>query len=122
MSAYRSAHPDRVNASKRRSYLRKYAETTRPYRLKSRYGLTVAEYQTLFDAQGGLCAICGQPPGGMSRNGTPHTELAVDHDHETGRVRALLCANCNKGIGCLQDDPDRVQAAADYLRRHKEKT
>jgi hypothetical protein len=120
MNAYRTAHPDRVAASKRRTHLKHYKTKGRAYRLKAKYGLTAAEYQELFDAQDGRCAICGERASGRANNGAVHTELSVDHDHETGRVRALLCANCNKGLGCLGDDADRVQAAADYLRQHKE--
>lgn len=58
--------------------------------------------------QGGVCAICGRRP----REGT---HLHVDHDHETGRVRGLLCFSCNVAVGQLQHDPTRIVRAADYL-------
>lgn len=75
----------------------------------SRFGLTIEAYDLLFKSQGGKCAICRKPPGRL--------RLAVDHDHSTNSVRGLLCSNCNRGIGHLQDDPEIVTAAAVYIRR-----
>lgn len=68
---------------------------------------TVAEMR---ERQRGLCAICGTP-----EPETPKGRLHVDHDHETGRVRGLLCSRCNTGIGQFKDDPVRLQAAITYL-------
>lgn len=80
----------------------------------AQYGLTLEDYERMLDQQGGVCAICGtsDPRHGRSRR------FCVDHDHSTGRVRALLCANCNKALGLLADDPDRVRSAERYLRLH----
>lgn len=81
-----------------------------------RYGLTVEAHAAMVQSQNGLCAICGDPPpqlGGRNR-----TTLNVDHDHETGQVRDLLCYFCNLGLGYFKDNPDRIEAAAAYLRRH----
>lgn len=72
-----------------------------------KFGLTVKEYDVLLERQGGVCAICNRPPGGV--------RLAVDHSHETGQVRGLLCFNCNVAIGKLHDDPTLLLRAADYL-------
>lgn len=70
-------------------------------------------FLALLARQGGKCAICGTDrPGGR---GTFH----VDHDHATGKVRALLCNACNTGLGAFRDDPVRLRAAADYLDRAK---
>ena len=68
----------------------------------------------MLEAQGGVCAICEKPERSTSRYGRIK-KLAVDHDHDTGAVRGLLCANCNKGIGNLGDDPDILIAGAAYL-------
>lgn len=65
-------------------------------------------YARMVDEQLGQCAICNERP----------ERLVIDHDHETGEVRALLCAKCNAGIGLLGDSPDLLTAAADYLRKH----
>lgn len=74
--------------------------------------LTFAEFQAMKERQEHLCALCKGPPG---RKG-----LCVDHHHATGRVRALLCSNCNSGIGKLKDSPELLEAAASYVRSHKE--
>ena len=76
--------------------------------LKRKYGITIEEYEAMFAEQGGKCWIC--------RGGTSYKHLACDHDHKTGEVRGLLCANCNKVLGRFRDDPERFLKAADYLR------
>ncbi|MFX0614056.1 endonuclease VII domain-containing protein [Escherichia coli] len=79
---------------------------------KSRFGITLECYRNMLKAQNEVCAICGKV------NGCGKA-LAVDHDHETGKVRALLCANCNVGIGLLKDDPNVLKKAYEYLFAHK---
>jgi len=76
----------------------------RQYYLKTRYGMTPEQYDTLYAEQGGACAICRE-----------QKRLVVDHDHETGAVRGLLCDLCNTGIGKLRDSAERLRAAAVYL-------
>lgn len=76
--------------------------------LLSRYGITIAEYDCLSIAQGGLCAICRRPPNG-------HGPLHVDHDHVAGAVRGLLCFSCNYALGSFQDSPAILREAAFYL-------
>ncbi|MFC3454018.1 endonuclease VII domain-containing protein [Amycolatopsis speibonae] len=74
--------------------------------------MTNEQFETLWQEQEGLCAICRtelQRTGMRSHN--------IDHCHKTGRVRGLLCRACNWGMGILGDDPDRLEAAATYLRR-----
>lgn len=80
-----------------------------------RYGITMAEYRTIWFHQGGVCAICEQPET-TERNRL----LAIDHDHVSGHVRALLCSQCNRAIGLLRDDPKTIRAAADYVERHRQ--
>lgn len=80
----------------------------RANQMKIRFGITVEQYDALEAKQGGLCAICRRPcPSGR--------KLAVDHDHLTGRVRGLLCMNCNQGLGKFDDDPGLLRAAEVYL-------
>jgi len=77
------------------------------------YGITADEYVALCLAQDDRCAICGQPETGF-RRGQVRT-LSVDHDHDTGRIRGLLCFRCNSALGLMADDPDRLAAAIRYL-------
>jgi hypothetical protein len=77
---------------------------SRTYHLSRRYGITAAEADLVLVAQGGLCAICRTAPAAH-----------VDHDQETGSVRALLCFNCNGGLGQFRDDPLLLRVAAFYV-------
>lgn len=74
------------------------------------YGITVAEYDAMLRAQRGGCAICGTTVVGRRR-----VHWCIDHDHETGEVRGLLCSLCNTGVGSLGDDPVLLRKAVDYL-------
>lgn len=69
--------------------------------------LTEDDYRRMFEAQGGVCAICREKP----KTG----RLAVDHIHGTDRVRGLLCNLCNPALGLFKDDPNRLRAAIEYL-------
>lgn len=79
-----------------------------------KYNLTLLEYDKMLARQAGRCAVCqSKKPGG--RSGL----FAVDHDHETGKIRGLLCNKCNTGLGLFDDDPDSLVNASTYLREHK---
>lgn len=80
-------------------------------RLRHAYDLTEEEWDSLHAAQSGKCAICGEE-GGWKANGGA---LVVDHDHDTGKVRGLLCPSCNRGLGQFEDDPERLRSAAQYI-------
>jgi hypothetical protein len=80
---------------------------SRTYHLKRRYGITAADADLMLEQQNGLCAICQAAPA-----------VHVDHDHATGAVRALLCFNCNGGLGQFKDDPAVLRAAAEYVSFH----
>ena len=98
---YQKTHPE-----KRTPY---NPEAARRCQLKKDFGLTVEEYNKMLEVQNGVCAICGNTdPAGR--------QLAVDHDHDTGDNRGLLCGVCNPGIGYFRDDPELLEAAARYLR------
>jgi len=83
-----------------------------------RHGSSTAQYQMILEAQAGKCAICGSIQGHRSRYGKV-CRLAVDHDHRTGKVRGLLCNNCNRGLGRLQDSIQVLEAAVRYLKREQ---
>lgn len=99
--AYDAAHPEEVRAANRVQRMR-------------RYGLTVAEYEAMLAAQAGRCACCRKIETHRGRNGEV-SRLAVDHDHVTGSVRALLCHSCNTGVGSFYDEPALLRAAAEYI-------
>lgn len=84
--------------------------------LRGSFGLSLEDYNQMLEAQGGVCAICRQPET-HKRNGRLKA-LAVDHHHGSGKIRGLLCSDCNTGIGKLKDDPKILFAAAEYLRKH----
>ena len=85
--------------------------------LQRKFGISLAEYGKMLVAQGGKCAICEQEET-EKRDGVLKS-LAVDHDHETGAVRGLLCSPCNQAIGKLKDDPAILRRAADYIEKHR---
>lgn len=78
--------------------------------LADKYGLTLEAYNAMLKGQNGICAICEGDNHGRT--------FSVDHDHKIGNVRALLCHQCNQGLGQFQDDPQLLQAAAVYLNCH----
>ena len=82
------------------------------YYLKKMYGITLDEYDELLEKQGGVCAICSQScPTGR--------HLAVDHDHDTGVVRGLLCTRCNIGLGQLRNITNLARSIV-YLQKSEE--
>jgi hypothetical protein len=95
-NAYRRANPAPSNQG----------DTRYSYHLETTYGLSLEEYEAMLEAQDHVCAICGGPD---SRR------LAVDHCHETERIRGLLCHKCNTALGLLQDDTTRMERAIAYL-------
>jgi hypothetical protein len=83
----------------------------------ARAGTTPEQYDARFEVQRGLCMICGSPA--KSNGIKAESRLHQDHDHVTGQTRDLLCSNCNKGLGCFGDDPERLREAAAYIDRHR---
>ncbi len=81
--------------------------------LKSLYGITIETYDDMYSTQEGKCAICKTPKSDMGTQG-----LYVDHCHDTGKVRGLLCAGCNHSLGVFKDNPTILYAAAKYLHSH----
>lgn len=84
--------------------------------LKKYYGITLQEYEALLVAQNGVCAICGGKETTKDKDGAPR-RMPVDHCHTTGRIRGLLCTQCNRGLGMFSDSPERLRAAANYLEK-----
>lgn len=82
--------------------------------LKRRYGLTVERYGEMLKEQGGVCRICLRPETARVASGETKP-LAVDHCHETGRVRSLLCNNCNTAVGFLESRRDLIDSMLEYI-------
>ena len=80
------------------------------------YNLAPGEYDAMFEAQGGVCAICREPETQLRPDGKVKA-LAVDHCHETLVNGGLLCHACNYGVGYFRDDPKLLEVAAAYVRR-----
>jgi hypothetical protein len=118
---YRSRHPDRVREADK-AYTIKYYQGNRKViqeRIRLRkYGLTADELNQMRVDQDFSCAIChiaiAADRGTAARN-AEH----VDHDHRTGKVRALLCSPCNRTLGVVDDDIDRLRAMIEYLEAHR---
>lgn len=127
--------PDYLSKEARREYNRTYREKrfaadpewqtrynktrpkrTYPYRreeyLKSTYGISLEDFDRMFDEQNGRCAIC---PRELQRGGKM---THVDHCHKTGKVRGLLCHGCNTSLGKLNDDEEIILRMAEYVRKH----
>ena len=105
--AWQQANRERVNETQKRTRARR-KPAAREDHLKRTFGITQADYERMLHEQGGGCAICGRPPRAES-------SLHVDHDHETGEVRGLLCFRCNGGGGQFGEDEERLLVAAAYF-------
>lgn len=118
---WREANPERQKQHQRESYHRTkdspVAVAARRRARAKRYGLTPEDVLAMIAEQGNRCAICGEEP-----HSGPGKRLHVDHCHETGKVRDLLCNNCNHMLGQARENPDFLMAAAMYLIRHQERS
>lgn len=96
----------------RAEYVKRYPERVKSSKLKSSYGISLEDYNSLLEKQENACGICGGPPTGR---GIKSGYFQVDHDHLTKKVRGLLCSNCNAGIGHLKDSISILESAIKYL-------
>lgn len=80
-------------------------------------GVTEDDYQRMLAAQDDSCAVCGLRIEEYRTKYNRYTQFSVDHNHSTGEVRGLLCHNCNRALGMLQDDPEILWRAVSYLER-----
>lgn len=97
-------NPDKVIANTKR-WAQEHLSQIRDSKLKRQYGISSTDYQQMYNSQNGCCAICKEA----------HDLLDVDHCHTSGKVRGLLCRNCNHGLGKFKDSVEFLQAAIQYL-------
>ena len=114
---WQEAIPSADKAAYSREWARKNPERAKSITLKKMYGITLAEYDRMLEAQGGVCAVCKRPERARGADGAPR-QMPVDHCHKTGRVRGLLCTSCNRALGMMEDNVVALQSAIDYLLRH----
>lgn len=89
-------------------YMKKVRASRRRYDLKREYGITPERYDEMYREHGGVCAIC-------KKSCSTGKRLSVDHCHGSGKVRGLLCGNCNQGLGKFMDDAELLKSAIKYL-------
>ena len=85
--------------------------------LRRTFGITQAEYEAMLIAQNGVCAACGRPETKTDPRNGELMDLAIDHCHTTGKIRALLCGGCNTALGLLQDSPERIEQLLRYIQK-----
>jgi hypothetical protein len=107
---FRKQHPDKIRERKKRWAIRYPDKAYRGWKRRSwrRLGLDPDEVERYIAAHNNLCEICGTK--------TDIRSLAVDHCHTTGKLRGLLCSNCNCGLGMFQDSPQLLMKAETYLQ------
>jgi Recombination endonuclease VII len=108
-AAYYARHKQRATESTE-DWQRRHRQQIAERRLLRKYRLTLADYDALWVAQLGACAICGCP---LRRDASTH----VDHCHETRTVRGLLCSRCNQALGLMRESPTFLRTAAAYIER-----
>jgi hypothetical protein len=106
------------NARKREIYAtEEFKAQQRKRYYKKRYGITIEQYEKMLKAQNGVCAICGE-----NNNHKTQRHLHIDHNHQTGKVRGLLCIRCNTIIGNSKENTEILKKAIEYIYRHLEVT
>ena len=101
-----------LQKARSKDYRDKNPHKTREWHLQCRFGITQDSYLKLLKKQKGVCAICGNPP--------TTKRLGVDHCHNTGLIRGLLCHHCNSGIGRLKDSIELLSKAKRYLKKYQQ--
>lgn len=111
---WKESTSNKDKARYQREWRKNNPERTKHHEMKKRFGITGADYDAMFERQSGVCAICKQPETAKDKDGGPRM-MAVDHCHETGKVRGLLCTTCNTALGGFKDSVELLEAAKNYL-------
>jgi len=119
-ATYKKWYNSEKGQEKARKYSKEYysksenKEKTRAIGIFRRFGITSQDYDKMYKNQKGVCAIC------KNKEICPrHKHLSVDHNHETGKIRGLLCNTCNKALGLFKENPQYLKNAVKYLKKYK---
>jgi|SRR5579871_1522807 len=115
--AARLADPDAVRR-RQRQWFKKNPDRLKHFSLKQIFGISLQDYQKMLVSQGGVCAICKKVETSTCYGKV--RALAVDHDHQTGKIRGLLCNHCNRMLGAAFDNSALLLEAVEYLRSYEE--
>lgn len=110
---WRASNPDKCRAAYKRWAAKnpaRIAYLSFKSLLKNKYGISIAIYEAMVLRQHGQCAICQTVP--------RRRRLSIDHDHSTGKIRGLLCHECNTGLGFFRDSPWILEKAKQYVSKH----
>ena len=110
---YRKNNGEKVR-SQQRAWAKANPDRKREHLIKCLYGISIEQYMYVLEKQNGVCAICKQPELSIRRGS--YKSLDVDHNHETGEIRGLLCSACNAALGLLKEDAQRIESLLAYLR------
>lgn len=112
---WREKNKEKIRENQRK-YYRNDKKKYRENRIKNLFGITLKDYNEMLKKQNGRCAICGTKK--VGRNQYNNRSLGIDHDHKTGKIRGLLCNNCNTTLGFLKDNPLILIKAVKYLQKY----
>ena len=115
---WKEENRDYVRENAKENY-HKDVVTKRKKELARKKGLRLEEYDQMVKACDGKCHICGKEEKRKGRAGFVSSNLSIDHCHNTGKIRGLLCHDCNTGIGKLKDDTELMMKAIEYLRKNQ---
>jgi hypothetical protein len=100
-----------------KEYRLKHPRKAKCQNLRRHFNITLDEYEVILERQNGTCAICGNNETAVRRGTSELRYLAVDHCHESGKIRGLLCSKCNTGLGLLRDSKELLRKAIQYLTK-----
>lgn len=123
--AWRRKNPERAREISKKANAKRLAQATpelleqlrtnrRRYHLLHTFDISLEDYERMFEAQEGVCAVCGRSETGIRRGSCK--SLDVDHNHKTGAIRGLLCSACNAALGLLKEDPETITSLLEYLQ------
>lgn len=108
----------KCNSKQKQKYWSQLSLEEKRKRMIGRYGLSPEEFNYLWHKQEGMCWICFCEMVIPSDNSRPKNRVCIDHCHETGKIRGLLCANCNTGLGMFRDSNNTLKRAIEYLEEY----